>query len=172
MDILLQKFFEMERWEQALETGVDKHIDKGELRKLTSPEVRLAMYNAIANDNFEEFKKELHELVLLAQEVNYAKRCLLKTSINKGHLPLYTNGYMDLSKQFSTLGFVGLSDACDIFNKSIITEEGLNFIDEHYNIIFVHKSNTKKDYRVGEYIEGRIIKTTPKLDNNFETSSI
>lgn len=52
-DILLQKFFEMPRWEQALETGVDKHIDKGELRKLTSPEVRLALYNAIVNDNYE-----------------------------------------------------------------------------------------------------------------------
>lgn len=52
-DILLQKFFEKERWEQALETGVDKHIDKGELRKFTSPEVRLALYNAIATDNYE-----------------------------------------------------------------------------------------------------------------------
>ena len=38
-DILLQKFFETHRWEKALEIGVDKHIDKGELRKLTSPEV-------------------------------------------------------------------------------------------------------------------------------------
>lgn len=53
MDILLKKFFEMERWEQALEIGVDKHIDKGELRKLTSPEVRLALYNAIISDNYE-----------------------------------------------------------------------------------------------------------------------
>lgn len=52
-DILLQEFFNKERWEQALETGVDKHIDKGELRKLTSPEVRLALYNAITNDNYE-----------------------------------------------------------------------------------------------------------------------
>jgi hypothetical protein len=52
-DILLQKFFEMERWEQALETGVDKHIDKGELRKLTSPEVRLALYQSIITDNYE-----------------------------------------------------------------------------------------------------------------------
>ena len=52
-DVLLQKFFEKERWEQALEIGVDKHIDKGELRKLTSPEVRLALYQAIVNDNYE-----------------------------------------------------------------------------------------------------------------------
>lgn len=52
-DILLQKFFEKERWEQALELGVGKGIDKGELRKLTSPEIRLAMYNAIKIDNYE-----------------------------------------------------------------------------------------------------------------------
>lgn len=52
-DILLQKFFEKHRWEQALETGVDKHIDKGELRKLCSPEVRVAMYNCIVSDNYE-----------------------------------------------------------------------------------------------------------------------
>ena len=52
-DFLLQKFFEKERWEQALELGVGKGIDKGELRKLTSPQVRLAMYNAIIADNYE-----------------------------------------------------------------------------------------------------------------------
>ena len=52
-DILLKKFFEKERWESALEIGVDKHIDKGELRKLTSPEVRLALYNAIVSNNYE-----------------------------------------------------------------------------------------------------------------------
>ncbi len=53
MDVLLQKFFEKERWEQALELGVDKHIDKGELRKLCSPAVRIQLYNAIATDNYE-----------------------------------------------------------------------------------------------------------------------
>lgn len=52
-DILLQKFFEKERWEQALEVGVDKHIDKGELRKLCSPDVRVRLYKAIVSDNYE-----------------------------------------------------------------------------------------------------------------------
>ena len=53
MDILLQKFFEKERWETALEVGVGKGINKGELKQLTSPEVRLAMYNCIVSDNYE-----------------------------------------------------------------------------------------------------------------------
>lgn len=53
MDILLKKFFEKERWESAIEVGVGKGIDKGELKKLTSPQVRVAMYNAIIIDNYE-----------------------------------------------------------------------------------------------------------------------
>ena len=52
-DVLLQKFFEMERWEKAIETGVDKHIDKGELRKLCSPQFRALMCERIINDNYE-----------------------------------------------------------------------------------------------------------------------
>lgn len=53
MDVLLQKFFEASRWEKALETGVGKGIDKGELRRLTCPEVRAAMYNCIISDQYE-----------------------------------------------------------------------------------------------------------------------
>jgi len=53
MDVLLQKFFEADRWEKALETGVGKGIDKGELRRLTCPEVRAAMYNCIVSDQYE-----------------------------------------------------------------------------------------------------------------------
>ena len=52
-DVLLQKFFEIARWEKAIETGVDKHIDKGELRKLCSPEFRAMMCERIINDNYE-----------------------------------------------------------------------------------------------------------------------
>lgn len=52
-DVLLQKFFEIDRWEKALETGVGKGIDKGELRRLTSPEVRAAMYKCIVSGNYE-----------------------------------------------------------------------------------------------------------------------
>ena len=52
-DILLEKFFETERWETAIETGVIKGINKSELRRLCSPEYRLALLNAIVTDNYE-----------------------------------------------------------------------------------------------------------------------
>ena len=52
-DFLLEKFFETERWEVAIETGVIKGINKSELRRLCSPEYRLALLNAIVTNNYE-----------------------------------------------------------------------------------------------------------------------
>ncbi len=52
-DRLLEKFFKPERWENALETGIIKGIDKGELRRLCSPEYRLMLLDAIVLDNYE-----------------------------------------------------------------------------------------------------------------------
>ena len=52
-DILLKKFFETERWEAAIETGIIKGINKSELRRLCSPEYRLALLNAIVTNNYE-----------------------------------------------------------------------------------------------------------------------
>ena len=52
MDFLLKEFFKKERWESAIDVGVGKKIDKGELRSLTTPETRIRLYNAIRNDNY------------------------------------------------------------------------------------------------------------------------
>lgn len=113
-------------------------------------------------DNVEEFKKELHDLVILAQEVNYAKRCLLKTSISKGHLPLYTNGYMDLSKQFSTLGFVGLYNACEILGYDIVTEEGLNVAKSILADMETYNDEVANKYKIPCNMEGIPAENTAK----------
>lgn len=52
-DKILQKFFEPERWEYALNKGVDKHISKSQLYQLTKPEVRAAMYKTIKDGRYE-----------------------------------------------------------------------------------------------------------------------
>ena len=52
-DILLEKVFEAERWEAAINKGVFKGIDKGELRQLCGPETRMRLAMAILEDNYE-----------------------------------------------------------------------------------------------------------------------
>lgn len=52
-DILLEKVFEAERWEAAINKGFFKGIDKGELRQLCGPETRVRLAMAILENNYE-----------------------------------------------------------------------------------------------------------------------
>lgn len=50
---LLEKMFEMSRWEELIEKAELKGIDKGELRKMCQPQVRLSIYESIKNETAE-----------------------------------------------------------------------------------------------------------------------
>jgi hypothetical protein len=52
-DKILQMFFEQERWVYAIEKGVGKDVPKNWLYQLCKPEVRIAMYQAIASGTYE-----------------------------------------------------------------------------------------------------------------------
>lgn len=52
-DFLLKTFFEKERWENAIQTGIDKEIDPVLLRELSSPEKRVELYRQIKNGQYE-----------------------------------------------------------------------------------------------------------------------
>ena len=50
---LLSKMFEYDRWVELLEKADEKGINKTILRKMSSPQVRLALYEAIKNNRYE-----------------------------------------------------------------------------------------------------------------------
>lgn len=52
-DTILEKFFELPRWEYAIDKGVGKDINRRDLYQLTKPEMRAKMYKAIANGKYE-----------------------------------------------------------------------------------------------------------------------
>ena len=52
-DKILAMFFEKERWEYAIAKGVGKDVPKNWLYQLCKPEVRVAMYQAIASGTYE-----------------------------------------------------------------------------------------------------------------------
>lgn len=53
MDKITQLFFEHDRWIYAIEKGAVKGISKAQLYQLTKPELRIAMYNAVKNGEYE-----------------------------------------------------------------------------------------------------------------------
>ena len=52
-DILLEKFFEFERWEAAIAKGIVKDVPKAWLYQLCKPETRMMMYEAIRDGRYE-----------------------------------------------------------------------------------------------------------------------
>ena len=52
-DKITKMFFEPDRWIYAIEKGCVKGIRKNELYQLTKPEVRVAMYEAVKNGQYE-----------------------------------------------------------------------------------------------------------------------
>lgn len=55
-------------------------------------------------DNEDEFIKALESMVDVCAKVNNAKRHIVEKRIRNGNEPLYTLGFMELSKQYSTVG--------------------------------------------------------------------
>ena len=52
-DVILKKFFEIDRWQKAIEKGVVKDIRKDQLIKLTKEETRLTIYKLMREGKYE-----------------------------------------------------------------------------------------------------------------------
>lgn len=97
MDILLQKFFEKDRWESAIDIGVGKHIDKGELRKMTSPETRVRLYQAIATDNYAISPPRI---ALIPKDNGEFREVMICENIDRIVLSIINNMFFELFPEF------------------------------------------------------------------------
>lgn len=77
-------------------------------------------------DLLEFFLTDLTPLVELAGSINNAKRTFIRDRIRRGSLPLYSLGYMDINRQFSTCGFTGLYEALVLLGYDMRREDGLD----------------------------------------------
>ena len=75
--------------------------------------------------DFEEFLKDVYADAFIAATVNHAKRLFIEDRIKRGALPLYTKGFMDLNRQYSTCGFTGLYEAVQLFEQNVSDAEGM-----------------------------------------------
>ena len=81
-----------------------------------------------SEDPRDEFLYRLKELVIDCQEINQAKRNIIKRAIKAGAQPLYSMGYMDLKRQYSTFGVIGLYEALEILGLDILTKGGQDYV--------------------------------------------
>ncbi|HEY8805771.1 MAG TPA: anaerobic ribonucleoside-triphosphate reductase, partial [Clostridium sp.] len=96
---------------------------------------------AMKNKTVEKFKTSLKDIIEVCARINNAKRHVVKKRIENGNHPLYTLGYMDLSKQYSTVGVNGFNECIQLLGSDILTTEGQEL---GVNIIkFINTENDK-----------------------------
>lgn len=78
-----------------------------------------------------------------AIKINNCKREILKKRIDKGALPLYTHGFMSLSKQYATTGLNGINEAVEILGKDVLKYDGQKLVGEILDT--VNSTNDKYD---------------------------
>ena len=166
-DILLQKFFEKERWEQALETGVDKGIDKGELRKLTTPEVRVALYNAIVSDNYEIAPP--HQAAI-PKDNGDMRIVYVNENIDRIFLSIVNNMFFEMFQEF-------VHPACKSYQSGIgcgkiVQEVSKWVVNTNRREVGFKADLTKNEYVVGIRPEYFIISNNPLFKAKIESNEL
>lgn len=94
----------------------------------------------------DEYMKILENNVSVAQDILDTHREIVADNIERGKLPLYTFGFMNLKKQYSTIGFIGLNEAVELMGGNIQNNGGLEFAKDIIDKInAMNQKKTKED---------------------------
>lgn len=106
-----------------------------------------------AENPSDEFLHRIKDLVLDCQLVNQAKRNIIKRTIKAGSQPLYSLGYMELKRQYSTFGVIGLYEALEILGYDIMTKDGQDYVLEILNVINTTNKELQDKYKAPQNCE-------------------
>lgn len=113
--------------------------------------MRIAYKSGINEKKYLKILKKRTELCCKVLDV---QRHIIKRNIEKGLLPNYCEGGIEMSKQYSTIGILGLYEVIeyfgyiefDEFNNAYYTDEGIEFADKIFKVL-----NKVKDTFTDEY---------------------
>lgn len=104
--------------------------------------------------NKKKYLELLKERVLLDCKALTSMRYILKRNIEKGLLPNYQEGAVELDKQYCTIGILGMYEVMDLFGlietdefgNKYYTDEAIEFATEIFNTIDEVKDNFECDF--------------------------
>ncbi len=126
-------------------------LSVGSCRVSTINLVRIAYESKL---NKKKYLEILRERVELDCKALYSMRHILKRNIEKGLLPNYQEGAVELDKQFCTIGGIGMYEVMDMFglidtdelNNKSYSPEAVEFATEILDVINEVKDNFECDF--------------------------
>ena len=101
---------------------------------------------AFESEDVQAFMKQLDYNIRAAQDILDVHREIIAENIERGKLPLYTHKFMNLSKQFGTVGFIGIYEALEEMGFDITTKEGMELAESWIDKInTLNRQRTKED---------------------------
>lgn len=76
----------------------------------------------------DKFIDDIKYFTNVCAKVNNAKRHIVRKKIENGNHPLYTLGFADLSRQYSTVGMNGIYEAIEYLGMDITTNAGAEYL--------------------------------------------
>lgn len=104
--------------------------------------------------NEDEYLKLLRHRIELSCKILDVQREIIKRNIEKGLLPNYVDGGMEMDKQYSTVGILGLYETIDKFGYTTkdefgnisYTDKGIEFASKIFDVINDVKDNFTNEY--------------------------
>lgn len=103
---------------------------------------------ALISKDEQEFEDNLLHYADMAIKINHVKRYLLKKRIAIHGLPLYDHGFMDLQKQYATIGLCGVYECLQVMGYDIKSAEGQQFCYKIFSMLndVNDKADNKYEY--------------------------
>jgi ribonucleoside-triphosphate reductase len=109
---------------------------------------------AYENKDCDEFLEVLRHRTELCCKALDRIRHIIKRNIDKGLLPNYCDGGVEMSKQYSTIGILGLYEVIEHFGYIVVdefgnksyTDEGIEFADRIFKVLNNVKDNFTDEY--------------------------
>ncbi|MDI3473059.1 MAG: hypothetical protein PWQ20_373 [Thermotogaceae bacterium] len=105
--------------------GSDLNIGSFKVITINLPRIALESAGKIS-----KFMDILGNRIRLVQKVLVSIREIIKERISQGLLPLYSNGLMDLNRQYGTVGIIGIWEAATILGLTCKSFEGVKYSEE------------------------------------------
>lgn len=112
----------------------------------------------LSDGDMDKFYSLLLERADFASKINHTKRYILQKRIDKGALPLFTYGFMNLQKCYATTGLNGIYECMDILGKNLLTEEGQHEFKKMTEVL--NKFNDSQD---SKFKYAHNLEQTPKM---------
>lgn len=111
---------------------------------------RTTKENQSVKDRFIEL---LHSYLDIAAKINFCKRKIIQKRINNGNHPLYTLGFVDIAKQYSTVGVNGFNECIELLGENITLDTGKELALEIMRQINFDNKKNEKEYGAPHNVE-------------------